>query len=92
MGLSALEDVLEVETRGDEVLFWFCLEFELLLIWLRSFETTIFVEVVFTESEVGLICELSSSSPGISDSICVSSLSSFPRELECDEFEDPTKK
>ena len=89
VGLSAFEDVLDVETRGDEVcasfLLWICLAFELL--WLCSFETTIFVDLFLTESGIG---ELSPSSSGPSDSMCVSSRSSFPRELECEEFEDPT--
>ena len=86
VGLSAFEDVLDVETRGDEVcasfLLWICFAFELL--WLCSFETTIFVDLFLTESGIG---ELSPSSSGPSDSMCVSSRSSFPRELECEEFD-----
>ena len=78
------EDIFEGDVVGEECLTSFavglcfkCGPFKAFL----SLDTIIFVDL-FSISETSSLCSLSSSSSAISDSICVSKRSSFPRELE----------
>ena len=96
LGLNTFVEDFDGDTDGDEALltsfrFCNCLTFEPFPDCCSFDDTADFVTLI-SQSWIRFSCSISSSSSGISDSIWVSNRSSFPRELEWEEFEDPTEQ
>ena len=96
LGLSTFVEDFDGDTDGDEALrpsfrFCICLTLEAFPVCCSFDDTADFVTLT-SRSGIRFSCSISSSSSGISDSIWVSNRSSFPRELEWEEFEDPTEQ